>query len=48
MGTIGHLPEQGGILDQHAPTMQGLAVLTECVAWLDEAYPRPPAKRRGQ
>ena len=49
MGGVGHLPEAGGILDQHAPTMEGLSVLTECAAWLDEAYPRAPAKsRRGQ
>lgn len=39
MGTIGHLPEGGGVLDQHAPTMEGLGYLSSAVAWLDKRFP---------
>jgi hypothetical protein len=41
-GSTGHLPEAGGVMDQHAPTMEGLHVLAETVPWLDERHPREP------
>jgi hypothetical protein len=46
MGTLGHLPAAGGLLDQHAPTMQALDVITETMAWLDERFPHR-AKAKG-
>lgn len=48
MGTIGHLPEAGGLLDQHAPTMEALDVITSCVAWLDERFPAAPKPKKAR
>ena len=49
MGGTGHLPEAGGLLDQHAPTMQAAGVLSEAMAWLRERFPRahPKAHAKG-
>ncbi len=44
-GTLGHLPDGGGVLDQHAPTMEALDVLTGAIAWLDERFPRRDRKK---
>jgi hypothetical protein len=46
LGSAGHLPEAGGVLDQHTPTMQGLDVITEAVAWLDDRFPREPKRKK--
>ncbi len=47
MGGLGHLPEAGGVLDQHAPTMDGLDEITRTMAWLDERFPRRERKAAG-
>lgn len=46
MGGIGHLPERGGILDQHTPTMQALDVFSETWPWLDGRFPPDPKPHR--
>ena len=38
-GEIAHLPEGGGLLDQHAPTMLALRELSAAWHWLEEKFP---------
>lgn len=43
---LARLPEGGGVLDQHAPTMEGLDVISETWAWLEDRFPRDPAPKK--
>ena len=40
--SVGHLPETGGVMDQHAPTMEALDELSRSWSWLEERFPHEP------
>lgn len=46
MGELGHLPESGGVIDQHGPTMEALDYLSGVFGWLDRRFPREPRSRK--
>lgn len=52
MGTVGHLPEGGGVVDQPAILMEAIRVCDAAAAWCNEFFPRrrperPARRRRG-
>lgn len=51
LGTVGHLPEGGGVLEQPAAIMQAIRICDGAAAWCDEFLPKPrprPERRRGR
>lgn len=44
-GELSHLPDGGGVLDQHAPTMAALRELSCAWAWLEKTFPPKPEQK---